>query len=184
RFALEIKPTTQLLHAEPGAPLIYPERRVRAQIDNWERLPVVGVSFSDLVAYTAWLDATKRVPGARPCTRIEWERAARGADGRMFPSGDQLPVASANFDQTYDRLTLAYGPDAVGSFPASDSPYGVADLAGNVWDLTVGQNGKPWVKGGCFYLGRLTAMSANSNAVEPKQAGVRYGLRVCADPAR
>ncbi|MEO8706758.1 MAG: protein kinase, partial [Kofleriaceae bacterium] len=184
RFALEIKPTTQLLHAEPGEPLVYPDRHVRKQVDDWGQLPVVGVSYRDLVAYTTWLDRTKRVPGARPCTRIEWERAARGADGRTFPPGAELPAESANFDLTYGRETLAFGPDPVGSFPASDSPYGVADLAGNVWDLTVDRDGKPWIKGGCFYYGRLTAMAANTNAAELEQAGVRYGLRVCADPAR
>lgn len=182
-YALSLKPASEILHAEAGAPLVYPGRSERAQV-RWEHLPVSGVSYTDGVAYAAWLDRTGRVPGARLCTVREWERAARGADGRTFPHGDQLGPDDANFDETYGRKTLAFGPDEVGSFPASESPYGIADLAGNVWELTTGPDGKPWSKGGSFYQGRLTAMATNNNPSEPGLRGIRYGLRICADAAR
>ena len=75
------------------------------------------------------------MPGARLCTELEWERAARGADDRLFPHGDELDADDANFDVTYGRVDSAYGPDVVGSHPASRSPFGVDDLAGNVFEL-------------------------------------------------
>ena len=50
-----------------------------------------------------WLDRTGRVPGARVCEEREWERAARGADDRMYPHGDNLEPDDANFDETYGK---------------------------------------------------------------------------------
>ena len=179
-YALSLRPAVATFVAETGSSLLYPERTVRSRV-RWERLPVSGVSYTDGIAYAAWLDRTGRVPGARLCTVREWERAARGADGRTFPQGEQLEAKDANFDETYDRRTLAFGPDEVGTFPGSDSPYGIADLAGNVWELTTGPDGKPWSKGGSFYQGRLTAMASNNNPSEPGQRGIRYGLRICAE---
>ena len=80
------------------------------------------------------------MPGARLCSELEWERAARGGDDRMFPHGDELRAEDANIDLTYGRVDSAYGPDAVGSHPASRSPFGVDDLAGNVLELVdIGQ---------------------------------------------
>ncbi|MEJ7597237.1 MAG: bifunctional serine/threonine-protein kinase/formylglycine-generating enzyme family protein [Kofleriaceae bacterium] len=182
-YTLSLRPTTETFRAATDRPLVYPSRRVRAQV-RWERLPVSGVSYQDGLAYAAWLDRTRRVPGARLCTVREWERAARGADGRTYPHGERLRPTDANFDETYGRTTLAFGPDEVGSFPASDSPFGIADLAGNVWELTTGPDGKPWSKGGSFYQNQLTAAATNNSPSEPGQRGIRYGLRICADSAR
>ena len=185
RFTLSIEMTTNnVLRAGEGEPLVYAERTVRRSV-GWERLPVVGVSYRDGLAYTAWLDRTGRVRGARTCTVREWERAARGADGRSYPHGDTLRATEANVDETYGRKTLAYGLDEVGSFSASDSPFGVSDLAGNVWEATTGGGGGLRYKGGSFFQTRLAALSSNAaNPGEPTQRNVRIGLRVCADAAR
>ena len=185
RFTLSIEMTTNnVLRAEEGEPLTYAGRTVRRRV-RWERLPVVGISYRDALAYTAWLDRTGRVRGARTCTVREWERAARGADGRSYPHGDTLRATEANVDETYGREPLAYGLDEVGSFPASDSPFGISDLAGNVWEATTGSGGSHWYKGGSFFQTRLAAMSSNAaNPGEPTQRNVRIGLRVCADAAR
>ncbi len=95
------------------------------------RFPVAGVSSVDTQRYFAWLRQTGQVPDARLCTELEWEQAARGADDRLFPHGDELEGDDANFDVTYGRMTPRTGPTPVGSHPVSRSPFGVDDLAGN-----------------------------------------------------
>src|SRR5690606_8409548 len=52
---------------------------------DWLDMPVSAISFKEATAYVNWLDRSGRMPGARLCTEYEWERAARGADGRNFP---------------------------------------------------------------------------------------------------
>jgi len=184
RFELQIEPSPHEMHrAVEGEPLVYPGRKVRSTV-RWERLPVSGVSYHRALPYTAWLHRSGRVPGARICTAREWEHAARGADGRLFPHGNVLRPDEANIDETYGRTSSAYGPDEVGSFPASNSPYDVVDLAGNVWELTIVGKDRPWFQGGCFYHPAWAATSENrGNPAEPNLGNLHTGLRICADAA-
>ena len=180
KFVLRLKPTTQTYVVTEGELLTYPGRRRNATVD-WLRFPVSGVSFDDAQAFAAWLDRTARVPGARLCTEVEWERAARGADGRSFPSGDSLAGDEANIDETYGREPLAFGPDPVGAHPASSSPVGAVDLAGNAWELTTSREGTPVIRGGSWYQGALTARSVNREPYEATARDALIGFRLCTD---
>lgn len=105
-----------------------PDARIHRRGDQWladagfEDHPVVEVSWAGARDFCAW--AGKRLP-----TETEWEKAARGIDGRRYPWGDDPP------DATRARFAAGWNETApVGSFPRGASPYGVLDLSGNVWE--------------------------------------------------
>jgi formylglycine-generating enzyme required for sulfatase activity len=186
-FTLTIQPVTRVLVARQGEPLIYPGRTRRREI-AWEAAPVGGISIEDARAYAAWLAATGRVPGARVCSEREWERAARGADGRRWTAGDRLEGDDANIDTTYGRDADAYGPDPVGAHPASTSPFGLADMVGNAWEwvepLAPPGDGADhaYLRGGGWYHGAASADLSNRESNSPGVRSTWTGVRICATP--
>ncbi len=97
----------------------------------WDpRWPVSGVSFDDAAAYADWAADVTRLQVRLP-TDLEWEKAARGADGRSFPWGNA-------FDPTFCKMWSSRpgrkGIEPIGTFPTDESVYGVRDLAGGVQD--------------------------------------------------
>ncbi|MEP7126106.1 MAG: bifunctional serine/threonine-protein kinase/formylglycine-generating enzyme family protein [Byssovorax sp.] len=182
-WRITLQPSTRVSTAREGEPLRYEGRSRRAEQD-WRRFPVSGISATDATAYAAWLDATKRAPGARLCTGLEWEKAARGADAREYPHGDHLDLDDASFDSTYGREAM--GPDEVGSHPASRSPFGLDDMAGNIFEWTTSSlvRGEYVVRGGSYFHDPKTLRIPNRNASTPVVRDTNVGLRLCASLVR
>ena len=183
-WQLSFQPTTQRYVARQGEPIVYVGRAQRARQD-WSRFPVAGVAPASVERYVEWLRKTGRVPGARLCTDVEWERAARGADDRLFPHGDDLDPDAANFDLTYGRKDTAYGPDVVGSHPASRSPFGVDDLAGNIFEFVVSSEkaSEVAIRGGAYYFAAVVSRTTNRESVPASFRDVTTGFRVCSSVA-
>jgi iron(II)-dependent oxidoreductase len=93
---------------------------------GWENKPVTWVSQEDARAYASW--AGKRLPH-----EWEWQYAAQGADGRLYPWGNQWDDSAVPVP---DKSRSMRGPDAVDAHPKGASPFGVMDLVGNVWQWT------------------------------------------------
>ncbi len=110
---------------QPGAYWRQPDGPDSSIERKWNH-PVVQISSSDALAFVQWA-------GLRLPTELEWEKAARGGDSRVFPWGNMPPgVGLLNYG-----FHLG-GTSPVGRFsPGGDSPYGAADMAGNVWEWTL-----------------------------------------------
>ncbi len=133
----------------------YQGRRDFGERFNRPRQPVVGVSLDDVLAFCEWA-------GLRLPTEVEWERAARGTDGRKYPWGNQYPstklcnFGSSLFDETQPRTT------DVGAFPHDMTPAGCHDMVGNVEEWC--DNGEPDNRGrypvrGASWLSAIYALN-------------------------
>jgi serine/threonine-protein kinase len=149
---------------------------------------VVLVDLAAALTYAAWRSARDGIAWRLP-DELEWERAARGADGRFHPWGDR-------FDPTFCRNRLSYAdgvrpsPAAVGAYPDDTSPFGVRDLAGNVrtWCTNVWggetelQRTAPVVRGGSWSGHPQICRSATRTQTDARVRGEAIGVRLAADP--
>lgn len=139
----------------------WPQRR--GPSDDQRDHPVVFVSHADAVAYAGWL-------GLRLPTEAEWEKAARGTDGRRYPWGAAPPsLERAWFGQRG-------GTTAVGGRPAGASPYGVEDLVGLVWEWCADEDDP------AFHRDGPSANPRRPVRVDSAAAVVRGGAWIFDDP--
>ena len=163
--------------ADDGAPETVPDRdpEGRPWSPSW---PVVCVSCEDAEAYCAWLTQQTGVRHRLP-TEAEWEKAARGVDGRLFPWGDAWAATFCHMGISREGPP---GPGQMGAFAADVSPYGVVDMAGGVSEWTAswldpGQRQRV-VKGGHWASGPTECRSASRFTQSPHRVMPTLGFRV------
>lgn len=156
--------------------------------------PVRYVTWRDAIAYTRWLSKLTGKRYALP-TEAQWEKAARGADGRKYPWGNVWDATRCNTSESKINDTTPVGKYS----PRGDSPYGIADMSGNVWEWCqskfksypyrddgreiIDENSDSRVlRGGAFWSESSCARVCYRNGDHPRNDWRGFGLRVCAAP--
>ena len=150
--------------------------------------PRESINWYEAVAYTRWLSVQLSYEITLP-TEQQWEKAARGSDGRQYPWGNEFKSGDANvYDESSDENLQQ--TTAVGLFPHRSSPYEVMDMAGNVWEwclnkfdnpesIAIDRSNQPRaLRGGYWNLNPLSARTSERRGREPDLRDYDAGFRV------
>jgi formylglycine-generating enzyme required for sulfatase activity len=143
----------------------------QAPPDRLRDHPVVNVSWRDAVAYAQWA-------GARLLTEQEWEKAARGMDGRLYPWGDEFDLVRCNTRESGIGTTTPVGRYS----PGGDSPCSCVDMAGNVWEWAASEpepgRGDRVLRGGSWFDLRDSARCVERGWFLPNASYDPVGFRL------
>jgi sulfatase modifying factor 1 len=182
-----------------GANWLHPQGP-ESSLKGKEYHPVVQVSWQDAMAYCQWLNQAHggKLPEGwyfRLPTEAEWEKAARGKYGQEWPWGSEFDPKKCNSSEGGVKGTTEVGAYS----PQGDSPYGVADMVGNVWEWThtlfkdypyqaedgreaEKDSGFRLLRGGSFCFYRRSVRCAYRDRDDPGFRSEDYGFRVAASP--
>lgn len=188
-------------HPEMPAGMTHQPWRERLRIPGYyedarfENYPAVAVNWWNAYAFA-------RFEGKRLPTSLEWEAAARGTDGRLFPWGDQVDVAAVNCaDSWSDRELITYEawreeldrgglkdalPGPVDAHPLNVSPFGLREMAGNVWEFTgtlLEDQGEVVICGGSFDNPFRAVQVSSKGTYRRRGASNAVGFRCAEDLA-
>jgi formylglycine-generating enzyme required for sulfatase activity len=171
------------IYDEPNEPKPW----VGSQWFNFWSHPRDNVNWYDAIAFCRWLSfkLTGRVYGlneveqwpVRLPTEFEWEKAARGTDGRVYPYGNKFDSANGNTRETGLEQT-----SVVGMFFNSASPYGVLDMSGNVWEWCLSNYRNPSLDAAGEDLRSMTSRVLRGGSWVNDQDLVRAAYRSYYDP--
>ncbi|MEW8415572.1 MAG: SUMF1/EgtB/PvdO family nonheme iron enzyme, partial [Candidatus Thiodiazotropha sp.] len=166
-------------------------KRPEPEKSRWEQTnrPRTNVDWYEAVAFSRWLAEQLKQPIHLP-TEQEWERAARGTDGRAYPWGDEYLNGYANTKESSNKGEYLEQTTAVGLYPQGGSPDGVMDLAGTVWDWCLNKYDHPEqiepdnsgegrvLRGGSWIDHPENARAASRGRFVPDDRINRWGFRV------
>jgi formylglycine-generating enzyme required for sulfatase activity len=163
------------------------------EYNRYDNHPVARVSWEDADAYCKWLSKKLDCQIQLP-TEAQWEYAARGTDRRIYPWEDEVDPNKANYNDTGINTT-----SPVGCFPSGNSPYGLSDMAGNVWEWCYDRYGEYTadavtdpvatdncsgrvLRGGSWYYFARFCRTANRNYNSPINRNYYHGFRLVRSP--
>jgi serine/threonine-protein kinase len=159
------------LRAKAGRLAIFPS--------DWEgSWPATGISWEDMTVYARWASLRLGLLLHLPVER-QWEKAARGPDGRFHPWGNHWDATLGNISQSHRD---GGRPVGVSGFPTDESPYGIRGLAGNVSDRCLNEpedpHGRRITRGGNWMRSPVMARAAYRSAGAPKEVHAGIGFRL------